>query len=446
MPSEDPTRTALTIFRDSLRPKLQASFRDFSNDEIGTLRERELLGPLEDLASLRLTDPLTIISLLSNLEDRRVQLLGRQDAHQHIYLLNNIRHMRNDWAHFTLTSKLIRAEYFQSVARLLELSHDRPAAARVRKLLEDEAAAVRNRGRQQHAQATNPEIIQRGLDVAKKEKEVEAQQKQVDDQRRELDKQEKELNQHREYLDDREKTLEQETDALRTQLAHVESREQALERVPTPEDIQRRQQEIDSELAVLETLKQQYRQSQQKNAERQQQLDERAADLARRRAELEETEGEREQQADAARELSERLTDAVARLEQLQQIAQRPPALPEPAPEPVKIPAQTASESVDAPAFPCKRIGCRGQLERKAGKYGPFLGCNRFPRCHYTERLSDDPSAPAPDHGDCPDCRNPLIERHGRSGPFLGCSNYPRCRYTQSLKAAPEPAGTRPRR
>lgn len=35
----------------------------------------------------------------------------------------------------------------------------------------------------------------------------------------------------------------------------------------------------------------------------------------------------------------------------------------------------------------------------------------------------------------CPYCRGQLVKRMGRYGMFLGCSNYPRCKYTRNIKA-----------
>lgn len=33
----------------------------------------------------------------------------------------------------------------------------------------------------------------------------------------------------------------------------------------------------------------------------------------------------------------------------------------------------------------------------------------------------------------CPECEGTLMERDGRYGNFYGCSNYPRCKYTEKL-------------
>lgn len=33
----------------------------------------------------------------------------------------------------------------------------------------------------------------------------------------------------------------------------------------------------------------------------------------------------------------------------------------------------------------------------------------------------------------CPRCGGKLVERNGRYGAFLGCERYPRCRYTRDM-------------
>ena len=36
--------------------------------------------------------------------------------------------------------------------------------------------------------------------------------------------------------------------------------------------------------------------------------------------------------------------------------------------------------------------------------------------------------------GLCPRCGGQLVKRKGKYGPFLGCSHYPKCRYTTKYK------------
>ena len=44
-----------------------------------------------------------------------------------------------------------------------------------------------------------------------------------------------------------------------------------------------------------------------------------------------------------------------------------------------------------------------------------------------------DPARPGSSAEKCPRCGGELIKRNGRYGPFLGCGNFPSCRYTQNL-------------
>jgi DNA topoisomerase-1 len=86
----------------------------------------------------------------------------------------------------------------------------------------------------------------------------------------------------------------------------------------------------------------------------------------------------------------------------------------------------------------CPECG-QGTLTAKRGRYGPFVGCSRYPDCKYIHRPAtatngDAASAPLPDlpgTGEtCPECgKGTLTAKRGRYGPFVGCSRYPDCRY-----------------
>jgi DNA topoisomerase-1 len=75
-----------------------------------------------------------------------------------------------------------------------------------------------------------------------------------------------------------------------------------------------------------------------------------------------------------------------------------------------------------------------GRLQKRLGRYGFFIGCTRFVdedgACKYIRNL-DGQERPAPETLDenCPDCGRPLQRKHGRFGPFVGCSGYPECKY-----------------
>jgi DNA topoisomerase-1 len=75
-----------------------------------------------------------------------------------------------------------------------------------------------------------------------------------------------------------------------------------------------------------------------------------------------------------------------------------------------------------------------GRLQIRLGRYGRFIGCSRFAEedggCRYIRNL-DGQERPEPEMLDesCPECGRPLQRRFGRYGPFVGCSGYPDCRY-----------------
>ncbi len=123
----------------------------------------------------------------------------------------------------------------------------------------------------------------------------------------------------------------------------------------------------------------------------------------------------------------------------------------------------------------CDKCG-EGALVLRGGKRGPWLGCNRFPKCRGMKSLaklepdqkkhvealipllneesakaqelaakviSDNPTlaasnvktGPITTDIDCDECGKPMIIRQGRRGPFLGCSGYPKCKNTGEVPA-----------
>ncbi len=112
--------------------------------------------------------------------------------------------------------------------------------------------------------------------------------------------------------------------------------------------------------------------------------------------------------------------------------------------------------SVDAPAAdegaapeaglegvgePCPECGATsgGRLVAKRSRFGPFVGCDRYPACRYVHRSQPKPEPLTVDVV-CPRCETGrLVARRARrtGGVFWGCSRYPRCRFT----TAREPTG-----
>jgi DNA topoisomerase-1 len=85
-----------------------------------------------------------------------------------------------------------------------------------------------------------------------------------------------------------------------------------------------------------------------------------------------------------------------------------------------------------------------GHLVLKASRFGPFMGCSRYPKCRYRKPLTANGEAPQPKLLEemCPVCGRPLQLRTGRYGEFVGCSGYPECKYIKKENnAAAKPTG-----
>jgi DNA topoisomerase-1 len=79
-----------------------------------------------------------------------------------------------------------------------------------------------------------------------------------------------------------------------------------------------------------------------------------------------------------------------------------------------------------------------GHLVLKASRYGPFMGCSRYPKCKFRRALTPNGELPQPKllEEACPLCGKPLQLRTGRYGEFIGCSGYPDCKYIKRDAAA----------
>ena len=83
-----------------------------------------------------------------------------------------------------------------------------------------------------------------------------------------------------------------------------------------------------------------------------------------------------------------------------------------------------------------------GHLVEKLGRYGRFIGCEKYPECRYTRPIEGEAAGPEPEPiGEkCPQCEiGDLVKKTGRFGPFVGCSRYPDCKYIK--KEQPKPTG-----
>jgi len=87
----------------------------------------------------------------------------------------------------------------------------------------------------------------------------------------------------------------------------------------------------------------------------------------------------------------------------------------------------------------CPQCG-EGTLVGKRGKFGPFVGCSRYPDCTYIRKEGPPPPDPLPFEVICPKNKDGhLVPRRARrtGNVFWGCSNYPKCDYTTNF----EPVG-----
>ena len=89
-------------------------------------------------------------------------------------------------------------------------------------------------------------------------------------------------------------------------------------------------------------------------------------------------------------------------------------------------------DEAEAAALPgvgeeCPQCG-QGHLVARTGRFGPFVGCDRYPECKYIKR-----ETPAAERfGTCPQCgQGTVVTKRARRGkrPFWGCDRYPDCDY-----------------
>src|SRR4051794_21639408 len=82
----------------------------------------------------------------------------------------------------------------------------------------------------------------------------------------------------------------------------------------------------------------------------------------------------------------------------------------------------------------------QGTLVSKRGRFGAFVGCDRYPDCTFIKREGPPPPDQLPFEVTCPkNADGHLVARRARrtGNVFYGCSNYPRCDFTTNF----EPVG-----
>jgi DNA topoisomerase I len=83
-----------------------------------------------------------------------------------------------------------------------------------------------------------------------------------------------------------------------------------------------------------------------------------------------------------------------------------------------------------------------GHLAAKRGRFGPFVGCDRYPECRYIKK---NPPPASEQFGTCPQCgQGTVVTKRARRGrrPFWGCDRYPDCDYASWTRPEPPTAAT----
>ncbi len=73
---------------------------------------------------------------------------------------------------------------------------------------------------------------------------------------------------------------------------------------------------------------------------------------------------------------------------------------------------------------------CTSEMKIRYGKFGPFLGCSRYPDCRGIVNIPRKDEVPASEMPICPalGCDGKMAQRRSRFGkPFFSCSNFPDC-------------------
>jgi DNA topoisomerase I len=80
----------------------------------------------------------------------------------------------------------------------------------------------------------------------------------------------------------------------------------------------------------------------------------------------------------------------------------------------------------------CDKCG-QGEMVEKAGKFGIFLACSRYPDCDNTKELEPADAPTEELEETCENCGRPMVVKRGRFGMFLACTGYPECKTTRKI-------------
>jgi len=80
----------------------------------------------------------------------------------------------------------------------------------------------------------------------------------------------------------------------------------------------------------------------------------------------------------------------------------------------------------------CDKCG-EGEMLEKAGKFGIFLACSRYPDCDNTKEVEPVDASTEELDETCENCGRPMVAKRGRFGMFLACTGYPECKTTRKI-------------
>ncbi len=104
-------------------------------------------------------------------------------------------------------------------------------------------------------------------------------------------------------------------------------------------------------------------------------------------------------------------------------------------------PCDKEGKMVEEEVVDTKCPNCGKPMAKKTGRFGRFLGCSDYPHCKTIMKLDKEgnavppPPPPEPTGITCHKCKKgELVVRQSKRGPFLGCNRFPRCRTIVSGK------------
>ena len=84
------------------------------------------------------------------------------------------------------------------------------------------------------------------------------------------------------------------------------------------------------------------------------------------------------------------------------------------------------------PPMTCDKCG-QGEMVEKAGRFGIFLACSRYPDCDNTKELETVDTSTEELDETCENCGRQMVVKRGRFGMFLACTGYPECKTTRKI-------------